>query len=230
MDLWLIATTAVVGLVGLAIAAFFVFRSGKKTKNVALIGLMGSGKTKLFYHLVAEHSVSSVTSQATNQFTLEVGSRSVNLIDMPGHARVRTEIMSAVRGWDAVVFVVDATTVLTGQTMNQIANFLYDVLSVERVIARRVPVLVACAKSDVEFARPPDVIQSELELEFGCIRENRLQSNLIGTGDEQQLFLGEEGRKFAFNQIRNPVDCVACSVNENNTGRVREFIANVAKR
>ena len=229
MELWVIVVTSVVAVLGLALGLFLAFGRSKKTRQVVLVGLTGSGKTKLFYNLVTHQLVSTVTSQSRNECLLKLGDRFVNLIDMPGHPRVRTEVMNAVRTADDILFVVDSSTVLTGQTMNHIANLLYDMLCLDEVIKRKVPVLVVCAKSEIAGARGCDIIKKEMETEFEYIRKNRLQSNFVGTGDEEQLFLGNEDEEFTFDQIRNPVDFLSCSVNANSIAEVTAYLEKAAK-
>ena len=225
----MILTTSIVAVIGLAIALYLVFGRSKKTKQVVLVGVTDSGKTKLFYNLVTHELVSTVTSQARNEFLLRVGDRFINLIDMPGHPRVRTEVMNTVKTCDVILFVLDSATVLKEQMMNHISNLLYDILSLEEVIKRKLPVLVVCGKSDMVGARDPDVVREEMEKEFDYIRKNRLQSNYVGNGEEEQLFLGDENEEFTFAQIRNPVDFVACSVNSNNTSEVMAYLEKIAK-
>lgn len=229
MELWIIIATAVIGLIAVAVISILVSGRSSKTKNIAFVGVTGSGKTKLVYHLVTGQSVSTVTSQVRNEFLYKIGERIANVIDMPGHPRVRTEVMNVVKTCDAVMFVVDSYTVFTGSMMKNIASMLYDLLSIEEIIKNRTKFCVVCAKSDIPGARDKDLIKREIEAEFNTIRSNRLQANYVENGEEQQLFLGDEGSDFEFSQISNPLEFVSCSVNANNVNEVNDYLAMVVK-
>jgi signal recognition particle receptor subunit beta len=192
-----------------------------------MVGLTSSGKTKLFYSLVTHKSLFSVTSQVRNEWPLLVGKRIVNLVDVPGHPRVRTEVLSAVKTADAIVLVLDSESFL--KVVSDIGNFLYDLLSVPEVVKKRIPFLIVGSKSDLPNARSVTVIRDELQKEIDAIRENRQQSDYVEIDAGGHLFLGREGIPFDFGHLRNPVTFGSCSVNNNDVGTVIDFIDGVAK-
>jgi signal recognition particle receptor subunit beta len=227
MAKWILVLSIVVGVLGIALFAFLAFGGAKRTKEVLLIGLTGSGKTKLFYHLVTSQSFSTVTSQQFNEWRLVVKNRQVLIKDVPGHPRIRTEAMNALRVSDGVIFVIDSESFL--KEISAIANLLYDVLSLPEIVKRKVPMLIVGAKSDLLGARTPAVIRNELEGELGTIRTNRQQANYVETGDAAPLFLGEEGAAFKFDQLTNPITFGQASVTAHETGDVLNFLERIVK-
>ncbi|OHT02322.1 Signal recognition particle receptor subunit beta [Tritrichomonas foetus] len=198
----IIVVTVIVGLV------LFLNRA-PKVKNVYLVGLTGSGKTTLFYKIVAKEKMSTITSQVRNSFTIQENKKTLNLIDLPGHPRIRTEVMNSIKTASAIIFTIDSETVL--KYISDVANFLYDILSEPEITKNKVPLLILATKSDIDGARDIDLIQQELEKEIDFIRSNRLKSNYVEDGESEQLFIGEEGKDFAFSQLINPVSYGACS-------------------
>jgi signal recognition particle receptor subunit beta len=226
MAKWILVFSVVVGVLSIAFVMFLAFGRAKRRKEVLLIGLTSSGKTRLFYHLVTKQSLSTVTSQQFNEWVILFKNRQLLIRDVPGHPRVRTEAMNALRLSDGVVFVIDSETFL--KEISDIANLLYDLLSLPEIVRRRVPVLIVGAKSDLLGARPPSVIRSELEGELGTIRANRQQSNYVESGDAAPLFLGDENAAFKFDQLSNPVTFGQISVTANETGDVLNFLERIA--
>lgn len=214
----LIALSLVVGLI------IFLTR-GSKEKNVYLVGLAGSGKTTLFYKIIAKEKVSAITSQVPNSFVITEGKRSLNFVDLPGHPRIRTEVMNKVKEATAIIFTIDSETIL--KLINDITNFLYDILSDPIIIQKKIPILIAITKTDIVGSRDIDFIQQELQKEIEFVRSNRLTSNYVEDGKSEQLFLGEEGKEFTFNQLINPISFVSCSVNHDDISQVNDFLTTI---
>ena len=91
-------------------------------------------------------------------------SKPVLVIDIPGHEKLRFLFLSWEQQLGGIVFVVDAAAF--SRNFRQVAEYLYDVLSNEHVVQGRVPVLVACNKSDLPDAQPAHRVQSTLEAEL----------------------------------------------------------------
>ena len=226
INIALIVTISLI-LLSIVVGAFLLLSRRPKENRLLLVGLSGSGKTALFYQLVAKSKIPTVTSQVKNEFILNEGKKTYTLIDMPGHPRIRTEVMSAIKTATAIIFAIDSETVL--RNMNNIANFLYDILSSFEIIKNKVPILILATKADILGARDIDTIQQELESEIDYIRSIRLKSNYVQEGETEQIFIGEEGKEFAFKQISNPIHYGTCSVNNNDVQQVDEFIHAVLK-
>ncbi|EAY04042.1 hypothetical protein TVAG_055280 [Trichomonas vaginalis G3] len=222
-----IGVAAILAVIVVIILVVLIKRD-KRPNNVYIVGCLGAGKTKLFYHLTAHRIHPTVTSQTENRFSLIVKNRIINLIDEPGHARVKTQVLSSIRDAKAIIFVIDSETVLS--QMSDIANLLYDVLSQPEIIKNRVPVLILGAKTDLHSARPIDVIREELEKEFDYLRNNRQQSDQVEGGNSEFLFLGEENAEFNFDQLyTNKIWFRTCSVNNDSTQDVMDFIEKMVK-
>ena len=224
MDLSIII--AIVAAVAVLLIVFLVFtlKSDKRPNNVYIVGCLASGKTKLFYHLVLGQNLSTITSMSENKATLPVGKKFVNLIDLPGHPRIRTQVLTSIKEARAIIFVIDSETVLV--KMNDIANLLYDILSTKEIYKNRVPVLVFCGKTDLHNARPVSIIREQLEQEFQYIRTNRQKSDFVQTDDQSDfLFLGDEKEEFNFDQLfTNKITFCSGSVNNDSTQDVRRFL------
>ena len=95
------------------------------------------------------------------------------------------------------------------------------------IIQKKVPILIAITKTDIVGSRDIDFIQQELEKEIEFVRSNRLKSNYVVDGETEQLYLGEEGKEFTFNQLINPVSFVSTSVNHNDVSQVTDFLRKI---
>lgn len=224
-----------IGIAGATLLALIVvivlvviIKRDKRPNNVYIVGCLGSGKTKLFYRLTSKQIQATVTSQTENRFSLIIKNKIINLIDEPGHARVKTQVLTSIRDSKAIIFVIDSETVLS--QMSDIANLLYDILSTPDIIKNRVPVLIVGAKTDLHNARPIDVIREELEKEFDYIRSNRQQSDQVEGGQTEFLYLGDDGSEFTFEQLHtNRIIFGTCSVNNDSVQEVEKFIEKYVK-
>ena len=217
-----VVTTLVLVIAGVLVLSMNRKQHGSAEKKVFLVGCSGSGKTKLFYNLMTNESLSTVTSQVPNQFVMKSGDKSITVVDLPGHSRCRTEVMPGVEQAAGIVFVIDSETAMS--QMASIVDFLYNLLSTRAIIQKRVPFLVVASKTDLFGHKDIDLIQSELENEFDFMRENRKKSNYVQGDEAVQLFLGDEDQEFKFSQLLNKVSFSSCSVNSNDTQSVRDFI------
>lgn len=217
----LIITIALIAIVS-AIILFFAFGKGKGTPQIYIVGCTGSGKTKLFYYLTTNHEFSTLTSQSRNTFHFDKNGKKGDFIDLPGHPRIRTEVMSSIKNATAIIFTIDSETAL--QKMSDIGNFLYDILIEEQIYKRKVPILITATKIDTPNSRPIDLIQSELERELEFIRKNRQQSTYVEHNEASTLFIGNEDSEFTFSQLVNPVDFATCSITAENVKEVSDFI------
>lgn len=86
------------------------------------------------------------------------------MVDIPGHERLRfkfSEFMPIAR---AVVFVVDSASV--PRQTRLLAEYLYDILSNKFTQEERIPVLIACNKTELLTAFRKERIQTALEGEL----------------------------------------------------------------
>lgn len=86
-------------------------------RKVVLLGSEQSGKTGLFMRLALGVAPNTVTTQRVSQAAIAPGSacvHAVELVDVPGHARLRARAADYVAGADALVFCVDASVASRG--------------------------------------------------------------------------------------------------------------------
>jgi len=87
-----------------------------------------------------------------------------HVIDVPGHEKLRFHVHDYLRFASRILFLVDATNF--GQHIRANAEFLYTILADPLVIAYRIPVLIACHKSDVLQAWKSQNMKVALEKEM----------------------------------------------------------------
>ncbi|KAK7094302.1 signal recognition particle receptor subunit beta-like [Littorina saxatilis] len=195
---------------------FFAVRSrrGTKRQGILLMGICDSGKTLMFTRLVHKKFKQSVTSVKPNSGSIGLpqGNKSLPVTDLPGHERLRTQMLddnkALARG---LVFVVDSGTVL--KEMKEVAEYLYTILT-DRVISQNAPpLLIACNKQDLMLSKGAGVIQKAMEKEINTLRVTQsaaLQST-DSTGNNN-TFLGKRDKHFSFADIKPlRVEFVECS-------------------
>ncbi|KAH9394461.1 hypothetical protein TYRP_004513 [Tyrophagus putrescentiae] len=96
--------------------------------------------------------------------------------------------------------------------LHNVADLLYQYLSDDFVISKRIPFLVACTKQDETRAKTAKAIFTQLEKEFNTIRETRLGALDTTSGDgEVPKILGNPNREFSFADISNNIEFIDCS-------------------
>ncbi|CAH8501793.1 unnamed protein product [Heterobilharzia americana] len=137
----------------------------KKLKNVLFIGICDSGKTTLFSSIVYGSPSTTFTSLNENVANLQVNKKALVLVDVPGHEKVRNEIIQKYKvDTLALIFVIDSKTVQSD--IKDIAEFLYNVLVDKDFIKNRAKLLIACNKQDTATAKGISVITNLLEKEL----------------------------------------------------------------
>lgn len=212
-------------------------RSSNKRQGILLMGVCDSGKTLLFSRLVHKQYKQTHTSLATNTGTVTVPSvgKTLRVIDVPGHERLRTQLLDANKGLArAIIFVVDSGTVQ--KEIKEVAEYLYTVLTDSVISQNAPPVLIACNKQDLTLCKGAGLIQKMLEKEMNTLRVTQsaaLQST-DNTGNNN-TFLGKRDKDFAFADIKplrvKFVECSARGKEENSQGdlqAVLDWMAQVA--
>jgi signal recognition particle receptor subunit beta len=153
---------------------------------VLLAGPSNAGKTAIFMRLrdggkaaaAAAGLAPTVASMAPNMAAARVSSggggraRAVTLLDVPGHASHRTRLEAALADAAGVVFVVDSADVSPHRTAT--ADAMWDVLASADFARRRLPLLIACNKSDLELdAHSADFVRKTLERQLDAMRKTR---------------------------------------------------------
>ncbi|KAI9315187.1 signal recognition particle receptor beta subunit-domain-containing protein [Dichotomocladium elegans] len=214
----------VVALIAVVIAVFLKQKSAKNT--ILLLGISDAGKTALYTRLRYGKFVPTVTSMKENEGPLVVGSKTFDLVDIPGHERVRlryTEFLPVTR---SIVFLVDSTTI--ARQVREVGEYLYNVLAERKVQQQSIPVLIVCNKADMITALPKEKIIQRLEAEMNRLRSTRtaaVEKQATDGNEEQEAFLGYEGEDFHLDQLDNDVQFEVCSVEKDELDAVMDFIA-----
>uniref|UniRef100_A0A915E254 Signal recognition particle receptor subunit beta n=1 Tax=Ditylenchus dipsaci TaxID=166011 RepID=A0A915E254_9BILA len=130
---------------------FFVWRKfGTKGDAILLVGLNGSGKTRIFTKLInSKIEWSTYTSMMENLY-LGFSDANLRLVDYPGAESLRKGLCDKWLNKDrknirGIIFVVDSSNYV--KKSKDVAEFLYEVLFESN---KSLPVLVACNKQDAE--------------------------------------------------------------------------------
>eukprot|EP01137_Pigoraptor_chileana_P028948 Opistho-2@13465 len=223
-----VAVVAILVVIVALVAAKFL--RGPKRETVLLLGLCDAGKTALFYTRKSGKWVSTCTSMAENvaSIPLDKTGRVVPVVDLPGHERLRLKnIERYSRTVKAIVFLIDS--VHFPAQRRQVAELLHDVLSERTINRARVPVIVACNKSDIQTAKSVDSIKADLEKEIDTLRMTQAAAVAGQDGSSSVEFIGDKGKPFSFGQLRIALEFAQCSVKETNISRVIAFLRRVCK-
>lgn len=162
---------------------------------------------------------------------------SLSIVDIPGHFNFRLKVQQYMERAKGVILVVDSRD---KDKISEAAEFLYDILSNNRLVKQRVPILVACNKQDLNLAKRAVQIEREFSTEFDAIRkvrkasreqENETTGGGIGsvtddalTTVDQTIFDDLKG-KFSFEQIpQASVTFIDCSVQQAEVDDVYRFL------
>ncbi|KAI8982243.1 signal recognition particle receptor, beta subunit [Mycotypha africana] len=146
---------------------------------------------------------------------------------MPGHDRVRYRYLDFLPVTRCIIYVIDSTTV--NRQIRPVAEYLYDILAKPKVQKQRIPILIACNKSDMITALPVEKIKTLLEAEMNRLRATRTarveqQQADVDDEEEQEAYLGYEGENFKFDHVDNTVDFESCSVEKQELDNIKDWI------
>ncbi|KAF9098101.1 hypothetical protein BGX27_000873 [Mortierella sp. AM989] len=217
-----------VALVGIAFnLSFGTKRNSKNT--ILLAGLPFAGKTATYFLITHNKAVETVTSIKENEIdvALTEGQKSVHLVDIPGHERLRFKFSEFMPITRAVVFVVDSSTV--SRQTRLLAEYLYDILSDKFAQDERIPILIACNKSDLLTSFKKERIQTLLETEINKLRQTRTAA--LDTQDSEgneNVFLGFEGKDFSFQDLENEVEFIEYSAENKDIESIKDWMVSVS--
>jgi signal recognition particle receptor subunit beta len=199
-------------------------------RDLIICGACDSGKTTLLGQLVAGKPVGTCTSMVENRKSwCEEGVPSMDLVDVPGHERIRGAVMERCGpGARGILFVVDSCTVI--KHVRDVAEFLHSILTLPSVAANSPPLLVFCNKQDLDLAKSSQLIKTALEKELDKVRVSRSNqlAGLEGTNNSV-VFIGKEGKPFTFSDLRARVEfCEGSSQDEESLGPVVQWLRSVA--
>ena len=181
-----------------------------------MAGPCDAGKTLMFSQLIHGKPIETFTSMQENLGVYDLPSKTYEMVDLPGHERLRYAALDKYKESGlGVIYVIDASKFK--QQIRDAAEFLFRILSDPVMHANRTPVLVACNKQDVSLsAKGASVIEREVTKEIGLLRETHARL-LDGTSDEatgsiNHIFLGKEGKDFEFSDLKSKVFIYFCSI------------------
>lgn len=158
--------------------------------------------------------------------------KAIQLIDIPGHPRVRHKFEEYTDRTRGIVFVVDAAEFLTQKTL--IAEQLYEVLAHQKIARRRPRILLACNKADLGAkAHTVDFIRKRIEKEIEQLRSTR-QTLGDATSGDNLLGAHAAGDVFSFQALSKArgilVSTASISAADGNIGEVAAFLRSCVPR
>ncbi|KAF5389937.1 hypothetical protein D9757_003607 [Collybiopsis confluens] len=195
----LILASLSAAVVLLAIVIFISRRKNQSKRNIFLLtGPSDSGKTAIFSSLIYQHTIPTNTSMQPNSSLLKISSKKepVQVVDVPGHPRLRGQFKESLAFSKAVAFVVDANTISRNAAVvaEHLHIILHSIMSIPP--SQSLPTLLILAhKSDLVRASSISAdtaslavtrVQTILEREL----ERRRQSQMGGMNVES---LGDDG-------------------------------------
>lgn len=163
-----------------------------RPKKLLIIGPCGGGKTVMFHQLVDGQAppLGVVASMQENEGTCHQV-KGLKIVDVPGHERLKNVREAQLKDCGAILFVVDSCVVEPQRT--EAAEELFEVLTHPNVSRRRVPVLIACNKSDLENnSHSLDFCRRTLDRQLDAMRKTRVslsqeaaaRAALLGKADQ----------------------------------------------
>ncbi|KAJ1309897.1 hypothetical protein OPQ81_006658 [Rhizoctonia solani] len=168
-------TTLIAASLVLAVLIAFIFsfvrrRPSSKRTSVLILGPSDAGKTALYSSLAFGRALPTHTSIQSNStlYTTSHG-RTLRLVDIPGHPRLRDQFTDYLEDTAAVVFVVDSASIARNGAA--VAEHLHSVLRALSTLPASQPVpqlLIHAHKSDIvqkqqAIPRVTAVLERELE-------------------------------------------------------------------
>ncbi|CAK5277635.1 unnamed protein product [Mycena citricolor] len=199
MSQTLLVASLLFAVLCLGILVFFTRRKSRANgKLLLLVGAPDSGKTAILSQLVYREALPTHTSLQTNASVVALENKSLTVVDIPGHPRIRSQVSEHVADAKTIVFVVDASTI--SRNGPAVAEHLHLVLNAVMslppshtlpallILAHKTDLIKSGAVSTAAEAQAITRVKTILEREL----EKRKVSQAGGVGIEG---LGEEGEK-----------------------------------
>eukprot|EP00931_Biecheleriopsis_adriatica_P090675 TRINITY_DN64617_c0_g1_i1.p1 TRINITY_DN64617_c0_g1~~TRINITY_DN64617_c0_g1_i1.p1 ORF type:complete len:283 (+),score=75.82 TRINITY_DN64617_c0_g1_i1:77-850(+) len=200
---------------------FFQVVSGSALKKrrsrgnlVLMLGQCGAGKTATFFRLRDGEEVQTVSSLKQNRdsFPIKTGEAAdqtvgpLEVVDFPGHLRMRGKANDMVNEARCIVYVVDSED---KQKLKDVAEHFYELLTHPDILELHTPILLACNKCDLTSARSEKFIVEEIDREIEQMRVSRA-ATLQGE-DQADSYLGIDGQKFKLME-HSPCPIQTCKI------------------
>ncbi|KAK0085671.1 hypothetical protein PV325_004617 [Microctonus aethiopoides] len=206
---WIAIIVAIFAVI-LTIVLFALWQRRKSTGRCVLItGLCDSGKTLLYARLLHSKFIETYTSAKENIGDIEVKDRSLKIVDIPGHERLRYKFFDKYKSnTRAVIYMIDSVNIQ--KDISDVAEYLYILLS-DSLMKSNIPVLILCNKQDQTMAKGCGVIKSLLEKEINLVRVTKASQLEATDSSSTSIFLGKRGKNFEFNDLNTPIEFAECS-------------------
>ncbi|WAR15382.1 SRPRB-like protein [Mya arenaria] len=208
-DYSVIGVIVAVSVVLLTFLVFGLLRQRQnKRRGVLILGNCDAGKTLLYTQLIYKKHNQTFSSISPNSGNYTVAER---------------------KNLEAgVIFVIDSSSVQ--KEIKDIAEYLYTVLSDNRISNMSPPLLVACNKQDMSFTKGAKVIQALLEKEMNTLRITKSAALQDTSASNNNTYLGRRDRDFTFNDLKPmKIDFVECSCQEKaDINAIQDWLAKIA--
>lgn len=200
-------------------------------RGILITGICDSGKTLLFARLAFNKYVDTHTSAKENLAHYPPGKTEFQLIDVPGHERMRNKYLEEYKTTSrALIYVIDSNTFQ--KEIRDVAEYLFNLLTDKVIINNCKKILILCNKQDAPMAKDSKVIKGLLEKELNTLRDTK-GSELSSTdesGRDSRVHLGNQDQDFTFSQISVQVDFAeSCAVASEDSGPDLEELTNWIK-
>lgn len=221
----------------------------KRKEVVLLMGPCDSGKTTFLFKLKTGRLCRTVTSMKENKaFVLlrkigkseksqnykageneEVGSivktfgkKYVQIVDLPGHPKLFHTIHKYLEITKVILFFLDSSN---RQSLKEVARSLYELLTNQVAVRRKVPILIVCNKTDLSNSRPKQVIKEDLEKEIEILK---MSKSVAMDEDEEEEgkedLLGSNTEFFRFDLTPCEIKICSASVKDNYIEEITHFL------
>jgi signal recognition particle receptor subunit beta len=100
-----------------------------------------------------------------------------DLIDIPGQGFYKTKFLNMLDRARCIVVFLDSTD---KQSLAYAADYIYEVLNSQNY-DDKVPIIIACNKQDLKFAKSKKIVESELKAEVDNIKNIKQKNNIEDT-------------------------------------------------
>ena len=210
--------TLVLSLVILVFSVLFLYKRlfvlrKARSSTIDITGVVQSGKTALFYKLTENENPETVSSITQNSAEVNLFDGKYRLIDFPGHARLRPELLGQLRKSSpgVVVVVVDG---MERASVKETGELMFELMTIENLGS---PMVIAVSKSDLDNYRSPGVVAAEIEREIDAVRKSR---------EAEGVYLGVYGENFKLSK-HCPFEIRLCGFSSK--GEMKGLLAAIGK-